>query len=81
MPPPWGPSGDPPKTSSADWRPTASKNEAGERMRSYLIMRKMIAVSTFYKKKPKRHATWWHPNPTFLEQTHSQKNRAFQLST
>jgi hypothetical protein len=28
MPPPRGPSGDPPKASSADWRPTASKNEA-----------------------------------------------------
>jgi hypothetical protein len=27
-PPPSGPSGDPPKNSSADWRPTASKNEA-----------------------------------------------------
>jgi hypothetical protein len=28
MPPPWGPSGNPPKTSSADWCPTASQNEA-----------------------------------------------------
>ena len=28
MPPPWATSGNPPKTSSADWRPTASKNEA-----------------------------------------------------
>jgi hypothetical protein len=32
MPPPWEPSGDPPKNSSADWRPTASKNEAPQRI-------------------------------------------------
>jgi hypothetical protein len=50
-------------------------------MRSYLIMRKMIAVSTFYEKKPNRccYATWWHQNPNFLEQTHGRKTRAFQL--
>ena len=28
MPPPWDPRGGAPKSSSADWRPTASKNEA-----------------------------------------------------
>jgi hypothetical protein len=33
VPPPLGPSGDPPKTSSADWRPTASENEAFHRHR------------------------------------------------
>jgi hypothetical protein len=74
--------------SSGDWgeaTPCAGEhglahvNASGERMRSYLIMCEMIAVSTFYKKKPKRHATWWHPNPNFLEQTHGRKNRTFQL--
>jgi hypothetical protein len=42
-------------------------------------MREMIAVSTFCEKKPKRYATWWHPNPNFLAQTHGRKNRDFQL--
>jgi hypothetical protein len=42
-------------------------------------MREMIAVSTFCEKKPKIYATWWHPNPNFLAQTHGRKNRDFQL--
>ena len=54
MPPPWDPSGGPPKSSSADWRPTASKNEAYQGQRAAVHRQCWLVALT--KPKPQHNA-------------------------